>query len=46
MKSGAKNTGVTVSLCRRATWKRIFTDRTIYYSEPRENTIYRKSRNE
>ena len=22
MKSGAKNTGVTVSLCRRATWKR------------------------
>ena len=24
MKSGAKNTGVTVSQCHRATWKRIF----------------------
>ena len=50
MKIGAKNTGgysVTVSLCHRATWKRnLYAGRTNSLSEPRENAIYRESRNE
>jgi hypothetical protein len=47
-KRGKKHRGdsVTVSQCHRATGRGDFAGRTIYYSEPRENSIYRKSRNE
>ena len=47
MKSGAKNTGgYSVTVSQGKPEEESFLCRTIYYSEPRENAIYRKSRNE